>query len=728
MYVQQENDHERSGLSSLFRNNPDAVYSYDIHGRFIEGNFACTLLSGYEISELVGRSFCDIVSEAQVEQTAAIFKSTLAGASTTYETSIRHKLGHLVEVMVTTMPIKIGDQIVGTYGIAKDMTEIKRAQRFVDGQRKVLEMIIGGDSVRDTLDQIVTVMESLSDESVGAIWTFDAHRRRLMHAGGKNISQAIVHYMENEFRLGPYGGVLGKAMVSQEAVIVKDIETDRVWTRHLEMARAEGVRALWAKAFFDSRGLLIGCASMYFPTPREPGPHERKVLDTFVNLVELTLRNKQQTDDILQLAFTDSLTGIANRRKFYDVLSCHLHKGDEVGIMFLDLDRFKLFNDTLGHEFGDEILRRTAQLIRTCLPEEAILARMGGDEFTILLPGYASEAQVVEMASRVLEKTSEPVQLEGYPVQITTSMGIAFAPRDGKDISTIMKNVDTAMYAAKQMGRDRFAFYHPEMNAKHLEILTFESSMRDALTRNEFFVEYQPKIDIRTNKIVGAEALVRWRHPKEGVLPPGRFIPIAEETGLVCSIGLWVLQDVCQTVKHWQDSGIPEMSVAINISGVELVRPNSVRRIMDVIQRTQVDPSWLEFEITETTLIKDGDIVKLAIQHFKRHGITIALDDFGTGYSSLGVLTQYDIDTLKIDHAFTSGILAKDAKYESVIVAMIALAHSMDMKVVAEGVETQYQQEFLIDQGCDVMQGFLFSPAVAPDVLEMRIRNEIHEQ
>ncbi|GMA61606.1 EAL domain-containing protein [Alicyclobacillus fastidiosus] len=723
MHLQQNLDNRLIGLDSLFYNNPDAVYSFDIHGRFVEGNSACTWLSGYELSELVGRSFYDIVAEAQVQQTAAIFESTLAGVSSTYETSIRHKQGHLVEVLVTTMPIKIGDQIVGTYGIAKDITEIKRAQRLVDGQRTVFEMIIGGDGVRDTLDEIVAVMESLSEESVGAIWKFDAPGHRLVHAGGKNISQDIVHYIQNEFRLELRGGVMGKAIDSGEAVIVKDTENDPLWRHHLGMARTAGIRALWAKPFFDSKGLVIGCASMYFPSPREPGPHELKVLDTFVNLVELTIRNEQQTDDILHLAFTDSLTGIANRRKFYDVLSTHLREDDDVGIMFLDLDRFKLFNDTLGHEFGDEILRRTVQSIRTCLPPEAVLARMGGDEFTILLPGYASEEQVMEIATRVLQKTSEPVELEGYPVQITTSMGIAFAPRDGKDISTIMKNVDTAMYAAKQMGRDRFAFYHPEMNAKHLEILTLESSMRDALNRTEFFVEYQPKIDIHKNKIVGAEALVRWRHPKEGVLLPGRFIPIAEETGLISSIGLWVLQDVCQTVKRWQDSGMPEMNVAINISGVELVRPNSVQRIMDVIEKTQVDPSWLEFEITETTLIKDGDIVKLAIQHFKRHGITIALDDFGTGYSSLGVLTQYDIDTLKIDHAFTSGILAKDAKYESVIVAMITLAHSMDMKVVAEGVETKYQQAFLTDQGCDVMQGFLFSPAVAADVLETLIRN-----
>jgi diguanylate cyclase (GGDEF)-like protein len=376
--------------------------------------------------------------------------------------------------------------------------------------------------------------------------------------------------------------------------------------------------------------------------------------------------------------------------------------------MFIDLDRFKNINDTLGHETGDLLLRDVAQRLTENLRTGDIVARLGGDEFVVLLEDMSESVGVGTVAEKLISALTSNFVIAGREVHITASIGISSYPVDAQDTRSLMKYADIAMYRAKEQGRNTFQFYSDQINVHSVERLTLESQLRGTLERNELVLHYQPVIDGISGAIIGMEALVRWQHPEGGLLPPAKFIDIAEETGLIVPIGEWVLHNACMQQREWVEQGLPAIRVAVNLSPRQFVHRHLIDDIVKVLAETNFDPSCLELELTETTVMHNAERAVAVLGQLKEMGIRIAIDDFGTGYSSLAYLKRFPINSLKIDRSFV-GDVPHDPGNTAITQAIIAMAHSLDLKVTAEGVETAEQVHFLREHGCEEMQGFYFS-------------------
>lgn len=422
-------------------------------------------------------------------------------------------------------------------------------------------------------------------------------------------------------------------------------------------------------------------------------------------------------------AHHDALTGLPNRLLFYDRLRQALaqarRKKQKVAILFLDMDRLKLINDTFGHKVGDQLLKAAAQRLRESLREGDTIARQGGDEFIILLPDLGQEADASIVAEKILQLFAQPFILANHEVFATTSIGISLFPMDGEDSETLVRHADTAMYYAKEQGRNNYQFFTIGLNKSTKDRLALENNLRKALEREEFIIFYQPKIDLFSGKITGMEALLRWQHPQKGLISPAQFIPIAEETGLIVPIGEWVLRSACAQNMAWQEAGYPPRRVSVNLSVRQFRQTNLVHTIARILRETGLEPNWLELEITESMAMEDVDFTIMILRDLKEMGIKLSIDDFGTGFSSLNYLKRFPLDTLKIDKSFV-GDIGTTPDGAEIVTAIVSLAQNLHLRVIAEGVETQEQFHFLRQKKCDEMQGYLFSrPISAPEFERM---------
>jgi diguanylate cyclase (GGDEF)-like protein/PAS domain S-box-containing protein len=424
------------------------------------------------------------------------------------------------------------------------------------------------------------------------------------------------------------------------------------------------------------------------------------------------------------LAQHDSLTDLPNRVLLNDRLSQAMaiaQRGKtRLGLLYLDVDRFKTINDSLGHAIGDRLLQSVAQRLPACVRHADTVSRQGGDEFVILLSQLAQAQDAAVIAEKILASLSAPYEIEQHTLYVTVSIGVVTFPDDGLDAESLLKNADFAMYQAKDSGRNCYQFFKPEMNAKAAQRQTTENGLRLALERKGGFVlHYQPKFDLKTGAITAVEALVRWQHPILGVLPPSEFIPVAEESGLIVPLGKWVLREACRQAKAWKDAGLKGISMAINVSAVELRAKDFVQGVRAILQETGCDPSCIELELTETFLLQDPSSTALVLETLKSIGVHFALDDFGTGYSSLSYMRRFPIDTLKIDQSFMRDVVS-DSDNASIVQAVIGMGKSLHMGVVAEGVETGGQLHFLQKHACPEGQGFyLARPAIAKHVTRL---------
>jgi diguanylate cyclase (GGDEF)-like protein len=440
----------------------------------------------------------------------------------------------------------------------------------------------------------------------------------------------------------------------------------------------------------------------------------------------LETRNEQLREEITKrqegeaklnhMAHHDPLTGLPNRMLFNDRLQHALQRahreGHPLAVLFLDLDRFKNVNDTLGHPVGDLLLKTVARRLVSCLREQDTVARLGGDEFIALMEGPLESPDMALVAQRVLHTLSKPFDLGGHEIILTTSIGISFYPADGQDVTELVKNADTAMYRAKEQGRNNYQFYTAELSATAFERFALETSLRHALERREFLLYYQPQFSFETDRINSAEALIRWQRPQEEELvSPDKFIPLAEETGLIEAIGEWVLRTACAQAKAWQAAGLPAISMAVNLSSRQMMSNHLFEQIRKALQETGLEAQYLELEITESSIMQEPAKAAATLIALKALGVSLVIDDFGTGYSSMGYLKRFSVNKLKIDKSFVCD-LPENTNDKAIIRAIIALGHSMQLKVSAEGVETEEQEVFLKAEGCDERQGYLLSKPV----------------
>ncbi len=448
---------------------------------------------------------------------------------------------------------------------------------------------------------------------------------------------------------------------------------------------------------------------------------------------DITKRKKDEAK-IRFLAYYDVLTGLPNRQLFKEhadraILTAQ-RDGTKVAVIFLDLDNFKRINDTLGHNAGDKLLKKISEnltdgirasdiVARTEAGKQSMtsLSRLGGDEFTILLSGLSEAKHAAVVAKRIIECAGLPVKIDGQELYITGSAGITVYPEDGEDIDTLLKNADAAMYYAKEAGKNNFQFYAKHMNASTLARLNMEANLKKALEQNELVLYYQPQVEIRTCRIVGLEALIRWKHPEMGLVSPVEFIPIAEETGLIVPIGEWVLKTACAQVLVWHRAGFIPLRIGVNVSGRQFRQQDLVKSVKQILDTTCLDPQYLELELTESIIMHDVEEAIATLCKLKEIGLKLSVDDFGTGYSSMNYLKRFPLDTLKIDRSFVKDITT-DPNDAAITKATIALAKSLDLTTTAEGVETEEQLTFLREQGCDQVQGYLISRPVPAERVE----------
>ena len=449
--------------------------------------------------------------------------------------------------------------------------------------------------------------------------------------------------------------------------------------------------------------------------------------DKVFALISNITKYKRAAENAKYLAYHDTLTGLPNRYLFNDRLKqaiAHAEREKQLmAILFLDIDNFKHTNDTIGHKAGDVLLQGVAERLTRCLrsadsvsrllpqESESLVARLGGDEFTMLLSDISNIQDPAKVAQRILSMVAEPFIIGSHEVFITASLGIAVYPFDGKDLDTLLVNADVAMYQAKDQGRNNYQYYSESMNKFTFERFTIEHKLRRALEHNEFMLFYQPQIDIRTGKMIGVEALIRWLQPDLVLIKPNEFIPLAEETGLIIPIGEWVLRTACAQSKAWQKAGLNSMRMTVNVSAVQFKQQNFVEMVSQVLNDTGLAPECLQLELTESTIMKDSENTIRKLHALQTMGVQAAIDDFGTGYSSLNYLKRFPLSTLKIDYSFVKDLVSSSVD-QSIVNAIVSLAHNFNLKVIAEGVETRKQLTFLHEARCGGVQGYLICPPV----------------
>lgn len=494
---------------------------------------------------------------------------------------------------------------------------------------------------------------------------------------------------------------------------------------YLEMWRAINDHGLWQGELWDRRkdGSIYPKLLTISVVRTQRGEIEYH-LGSFTDISA----QKETEERISHMAHHDALTGLPNRLHVQIVLEQEIaaarREGTAVAVMFIDLDRFKIINDTLGHGVGDGLLVEVGRRIRETVRGSDVVARLGGDEFVVVTAGERAFSGAGNLAEKILGTLSRPYEIAGHEMHLSASIGIGLFPQDGETVDTLMKCADTAMYHAKRGGRSRFHFYTEHMNRRTREQLVLENSLHQALQRDEFLIHYQPQADVATGHLVGAEALVRWQHPERGLVGPDEFIGIAEESSLILAIGEWVLRRVCAQTRAWKEAGLPRVPVAVNLSARQFRQDNLAEHIGRILAEYGTEPVEIELEITESTAMEHADAAAKTLHALHRAGFSIAIDDFGTGYSSLSYLKRFPVDRLKIDRSFIMDIPA-DLNDAAIAQAVIQMAAGLGLKVVAEGVETQVQRDFLRARGCHFMQGYWYSRPLPADAFEQFLRDSL---
>jgi diguanylate cyclase (GGDEF)-like protein/PAS domain S-box-containing protein len=595
-----------------------------------------------------------------------------------------------------------------------DITESKQIQSL---QRQVLETLANDKPIEEIADLICRRVERIAPDIVTSILRVDS--AGLLHPlGGPNLPPAFSKSLEG-MPIGPDGGSCGTAAFRGEPVLVTDIATDPLWLPYNTLPLAAGLRACWSTPVKARDGRVIGAFAFYFREHRGPSEWHEHIVAACVQLCALAIERYESQAEITRLAYFDTLTGLPNRTRLrlnIESLISNTSNDLNIAVLFLDIDQFKDVNDTLGHPVGDELLVNIASRLRLNLRPEDTVGRHGGDEFVVVLPGCDAAGAAV-IADGILDALASPISLANNVVSVSASIGISVWPGDGLDVDTLLKHADAAMYEAKRAGRRTFRRFSPEMNRANEDRLTFTASLRQAIARDELELYYQPQIRTADGGLYGVEALARWRDPIAGDIPPSKFIALAEQSGLIEPIGIWSLREAGRQMAQWKKAGIDIPCVSVNLSPIHFQSANLTTLIASVVDENQLAPQSLMLEITEGMVIDEHSPAIETMQTIRKLGVGLSMDDFGTGYSSLNRLAHLPINELKIDRSFLRDIDSDPAAL-AVATAIVRVGQSLNMKVVAEGVEEASQREIMAQLGCDVTQGYLHAPAMTAGDLE----------
>ena len=723
--------HERISLQALIDFVPDYLWVKDTESRFLVANKALTIDNGRkDTSEVIGQSDFDF----HAPEIASVFRADELEVLRSGKPMI-DKEEYVIEaagitkwLLSTKVPLRDeNNEIFGLVGIARDITERKRADTLRDGQAQILEMIAMSINLWEVLDQLMHLVEAQLSGIFGSVLLLDVDGQTLRHGAAPSLAAEYTKAIDG-IRIGPTVGSCGTAVYHRKAVIVTDIMSDPLWKDYRHVAEPHGYRSCWSTPILAHDGAVLGVFAMYSLSVREPTPVETRLIDVTIRIAGIAIERKRAEDQIRYLAHHDALTGLPNRSLLKDRLNQAILQTQRynpwVSVVFVDLDNFKTINDSLGHTAGDELLKVIASRMVSTVRTTDTVVRLGGDEFVILLVDQPeSPATISAILERVRAAIAEPAVIDGRTLYVTCSMGVATFPDDGIDPETLLKNADAAMYKAKDAGRDNVQFYTAEMNIKIHEKLALQQELRNAIVHDEFTLHYQPQVDLRSGRIFAAEALIRWQHPAQGLLTPIRFIPVAEETGLIVQIGDWVLHEACRQNKAWQDQGLPPVSVSVNVSARQFREKNLINRVVSALRESGLEAKYLELEITESLIMHDVDQAVATMQALRKLGVQLAIDDFGTGYSSLNALKTFPVARLKIDKSFISNIASSD-RDKAVASAVISLGQKLNLRVIAEGVETAEQVAFLRDNNCDETQGYHISRPVKPEAIADLLKSQ----
>ncbi|MFP5517511.1 MAG: putative bifunctional diguanylate cyclase/phosphodiesterase [Alphaproteobacteria bacterium] len=611
----------------------------------------------------------------------------------------------------------------------RSFDERERAEAVARLQQDVLELVAAGRSLKQVLDFLCRQVEACAPEVTCSVMLRD-DQNRMRVAAAPSLPTAYTAAIDG-LAIGPEVGCCGSAMSVGEAVMSTDIAADPRWQSHREVSLAHGLAACWSNPIKGRNARMLGSFALYYREPRSVAPFHRRLVEASVHLCALAIEHDRARAEINRLAYFDTLTGLPNRQLLADRATAALalagRTRQPVTLMFLDVDRFKTVNDSLGHAIGDQLLVEVANRLRRLFIEGDTLARLGGDEFVALLPG-CDAAHASLLAERMLASLSVPLTVADLTLTPTASIGIAVHPDDGMDFDTLLRQADAAMYRAKQGGRNRCHFFRRDMNEQAVRRLEMEAALREALDRQEggpredvagevpFELHYQPQVRLKPHCLHRVEALIRWTHPRWGAVSPMEFVPLAEECGLIDRLDSWVLQTSVAQLGRWRAAGVPVPGLAVNVSAVRFARGDLPDQVRSVLAANGIPANDLTLEITERLMMSEEASAHDALDALHALGVTLSIDDFGTGYSSLSYLKRFPVAELKIDRSFVKE-LDIDAANRPLVRAIIQIGEALGLTIVAEGVEREAQHRMLQAEGCAIGQGYLFARPMPADAL-----------
>lgn len=677
----------------IFDAAPNALFLLDAGGRIVMVNSTAETMLGYSHGEMIGQPmetlFPETMRTTYAEQHARHTAHPAPGpVAVQGDLYVRHKNGDGIPVSISLSQIVLDDKRE-TLAVVRDTTTTKEMENLLRRHSQEFQALV--------------------DNAPDVIARFDREQRFLYANPAIELAIGVGH-----------GECWGKTW----AELGLPLEAAEPWRHSVDEVFEHG-EAATVECGIEIPQLGLRHFHVRMVPERDM---ENRVVSVLVIARDISER-KRHEDQLFHQARHDVLTGLPNRALILDRLQqaiSHAQRGQRLlAVAYLDLDHFKDINDTLGHDAGDELLRQAATRINGALRQGDTVGRQSGDEFILLLPDIVHIEDVTIVAEKVLDTLVRPFMLNGREVYVTGSLGLSICPSDGEDAESLLRNADIAMYRAKEEGRNSFRFYVSEMDERMRARVEIEHDLRLAIKRGELMLHYQPRVSLISGAILGFEALVRWNHPREGLISPDRFIGVAEDTGLIMPLGDWVLETACRRARQWQDMGLPEMRMSVNLSARQFRDPGLVGRVERVLAETGLDPAFLELEITESTVMHDSEAAIGTLRALKKLGIALSVDDFGTGYSSLSYLKLFPIDVLKIDRSFVRD-LTTDADDAAIVRAIVTLSHSLGLVVVAEGVEEVAQAAFLRDVKCDELQGYYFSRPLPEEAAEHLLRSNRH--